>query len=76
MSRRSVNPARRIGDGGNIPLMGGVQSKSRSSPLLSIGLLVVVLLSDALLLCVSFISLISINKGGKIASNWLTREYN
>lgn len=41
MSRRSVNPARRIGDGGSIPLMGGVQSKSRSSPLLSIGLLVV-----------------------------------
>ncbi|KAM4098485.1 hypothetical protein ACJW30_07G081000 [Castanea mollissima] len=41
MSRRPVNPARRIGDGVNIPFVGAVQSKSRSSPLLSIGLVVV-----------------------------------
>lgn len=41
MSRRPVNPARRIGDGVNIPFVGAVQSKSRSSPLLSIGLVIV-----------------------------------
>ncbi|GAV75376.1 hypothetical protein CFOL_v3_18855 [Cephalotus follicularis] len=41
MARRMVNPARRIGDGGSIPFMGSVNSKSRSPPLLSIGLLVV-----------------------------------
>lgn len=43
MSRRPVNPARRIGDGGSIPFVGVVQSKSRSSPLISIGLVIVVL---------------------------------
>lgn len=43
MSRRPVNPARRIGDGGSIPFVGVVQSKARSSPLLSIGLVLVVL---------------------------------
>ncbi|XWS40342.1 hypothetical protein CRYUN_Cryun18bG0132700 [Craigia yunnanensis] len=41
MSRRPVNPARRFDDGGSIPFLGSVQSKTRSSPLLSIGLLVV-----------------------------------
>ncbi|XP_062177562.1 probable pectin methylesterase CGR2 [Alnus glutinosa] len=41
MSRRPVNPARRIGDGGSIPFVGVVQSKSRSSPLISIGLVIV-----------------------------------
>lgn len=39
MSRRPVNPARRLVDSGNISLGGSSQSKSRSSPLLSIGLL-------------------------------------
>ncbi|KAK8567842.1 hypothetical protein V6N13_105789 [Hibiscus sabdariffa] len=41
MSRRPVNPARRFADGGSIPFIGSVQSKTRSSPVLSIGLLVV-----------------------------------
>ncbi|XP_009378585.2 probable pectin methylesterase CGR2 [Pyrus x bretschneideri] len=41
MSRRPVNPSRRIGDGGSIPFVGAVQSKARSSPLLSIGLVLV-----------------------------------
>ncbi|KAG2704832.1 hypothetical protein I3843_05G023900 [Carya illinoinensis] len=41
MSRRPVNPARRIADDGSIPFIGVVQSKSRSSPLLSIGLVIV-----------------------------------
>ncbi|WRX14041.1 PC-Esterase - like 1 [Theobroma cacao] len=41
MSRRPVNPARRFADGGSIPFVGSVQSKTRSSRLLSIGLLVV-----------------------------------
>lgn len=40
MSRRQVNPARRIADGGSIPFVGSVQAKTRSSPLLSIGLVV------------------------------------
>ncbi|KNA15736.1 hypothetical protein SOVF_095510 [Spinacia oleracea] len=40
MSRRPVNPTRRLVDSGNISLGGSLQSKSRSSPLLSIGLLV------------------------------------
>ncbi|KAL5537958.1 hypothetical protein UlMin_044091 [Ulmus minor] len=40
MSRRPVNPARRIADVGSIPFVGAVQSKTRSSPLLSIGLVV------------------------------------
>lgn len=43
MSRRQVNPARRIADGGSIPFVGSVQAKTRSSPLLSIGLVVLVL---------------------------------
>ncbi|KAK8625333.1 hypothetical protein V6N13_090206 [Hibiscus sabdariffa] len=42
MSRRPVNPARRFADGGSIPFIGSVQSKRRSLPVLSIGLLVVV----------------------------------
>ncbi|KAJ4848746.1 putative pectin methylesterase cgr2 [Turnera subulata] len=40
MSRRPGNPARRLGDSGGIPFVSSIQSKSRSSPLLSIGLLV------------------------------------
>uniref|UniRef100_A0A803RCQ2 Uncharacterized protein n=2 Tax=Cannabis sativa TaxID=3483 RepID=A0A803RCQ2_CANSA len=51
MSRRPVNPARRIGDGGSIPFVGAVQSKTRSSPLLSIGLVV---LGAILLICYSY----------------------
>ncbi|KAG8650524.1 probable pectin methylesterase CGR2 isoform X2 [Manihot esculenta] len=41
MSRRPGNPTRRLSDGGSLPSGGSVQSKSRSSPLLSIGLVVV-----------------------------------
>ncbi|XP_057976943.1 probable pectin methylesterase CGR2 [Malania oleifera] len=41
MARRQVNPARRIGDGGSIPFAGTLHSKSRPSPLLSIGLVLV-----------------------------------
>ncbi|XP_054785295.1 probable pectin methylesterase CGR3 [Prosopis cineraria] len=41
MSRRPVNLSRRLADGGSIPFVGSIQSKSRSSPLLSIGLVVV-----------------------------------
>ncbi|KAI4296503.1 hypothetical protein L6164_036456 [Bauhinia variegata] len=41
MSRRPVNPSRHLADGGSIPFVGAIQSKSRSSPLLSIGLVVV-----------------------------------
>ncbi|KAA3465385.1 transmembrane protein [Gossypium australe] len=41
MSRRPVNPARHFADGGSIPFVGSVQSKTRSSPYLSIALLVV-----------------------------------
>lgn len=44
MSRRPGNPARRFADGGSLPFVGSMHSKSRSSPLLSIGLLVVVVL--------------------------------
>lgn len=36
-----MNPTRRLSDGGSIPFVGSMNSKSRSSPLLSIGLLVV-----------------------------------
>lgn len=38
MSRRPVNPTRRVVDSGSISLGGSSQTKSRSSPLLSIGL--------------------------------------
>lgn len=57
MSRRPVNPARRFDDNGSIPFVGSVQSKTRSSPLLSIGLLVVVTSTSILyfLICVFFI---------------------
>nr|TKS05087.1 hypothetical protein D5086_0000131840 [Populus alba] len=41
MSRRPGNPARRLADGGSLPFAGSMHSKSRSSPLLSIGLVVV-----------------------------------
>ncbi|KAJ0010760.1 hypothetical protein Pint_33573 [Pistacia integerrima] len=41
MSRRPVNPARRLVDGGSIPFMGSAHSKSRSSPLLPVILLAV-----------------------------------
>ncbi|KAJ9705397.1 hypothetical protein PVL29_003448 [Vitis rotundifolia] len=40
MSRRPVSSARRFADGGGIPFMGSLHSRSRSSPLLSIGLVV------------------------------------
>ncbi|KAJ3686751.1 hypothetical protein LUZ61_015915 [Rhynchospora tenuis] len=38
MSRRPVNSARRLVDGGGVPFVASLQSKSRSSPLLTIGL--------------------------------------
>ncbi|XP_043712683.1 probable pectin methylesterase CGR3 [Telopea speciosissima] len=41
MSRRPGNPARRIADSGSIPFVNSLNQKSRSSPLLSIGLVLV-----------------------------------
>ncbi|CAK8530389.1 unnamed protein product [Lathyrus sativus] len=41
MSRRPVNPSRRLGDGGSIPFVASIQSKSKNSPLISIGLVIV-----------------------------------
>ncbi|KAL7245435.1 hypothetical protein ACSBR2_000714 [Camellia fascicularis] len=40
MSRRQLNPSRRIGDGGAVPFATALQSKSRSSPVLSIALII------------------------------------
>ncbi|GLT96959.1 hypothetical protein SLE2022_145490 [Rubroshorea leprosula] len=40
MSRRAVNPARRFADSGSIPGVGSGHSKPRSSPWLSVGLLI------------------------------------
>jgi len=37
-----VNPSRRLGDGGSIPFVASIQSKSQNSPLISIGLVIVV----------------------------------
>ncbi|XP_057963249.1 probable pectin methylesterase CGR3 [Malania oleifera] len=51
MSRRQVNPTRRFVDSGSIPFVGSLQPKSRSSPLLSIGL---VILGALLLIGYSF----------------------
>ncbi|XP_072975462.1 probable pectin methylesterase CGR2 isoform X1 [Typha angustifolia] len=42
MARRVVNPNRRLVDSGSIPIGGSLHQKSRSSPLLSIGLVVLV----------------------------------
>jgi len=44
MSRRQVNPARRIVGNGGFPLAGAFPSKTRTSPLLSITLVLLVLL--------------------------------
>lgn len=41
MSRRPVNPSRRLADDGSIPFVASIQAKSHNSPLLSIGLVVV-----------------------------------
>ncbi|KAK4741174.1 hypothetical protein SAY87_024762 [Trapa incisa] len=41
MSRRPTSLARRLADGGSVPFVESVQSKAHTSPLLSIGLLVV-----------------------------------
>ncbi|KAJ3693706.1 hypothetical protein LUZ60_009193 [Juncus effusus] len=41
MSRRAVNPSRRLVDGGNVPVFSSLNQKSRNSPLLSIGLIIV-----------------------------------
>jgi putative pectin methylesterase len=43
MSRRPVNSNRRLVDGGGLPLAMSLQSKSISSPLLTIGLVVLVI---------------------------------
>ncbi|TXG64011.1 hypothetical protein EZV62_011005 [Acer yangbiense] len=56
MSRRPVNPSRRHSDGGGLPFLGSIHSKSRSSPLLSIGLLVVVCFFAIVISCI-FVSL-------------------
>ncbi|XP_058080296.1 probable pectin methylesterase CGR3 [Magnolia sinica] len=40
MSRRPVNPNRRFADSGSVPFAGSLHQKSRSSPLLSVGLVV------------------------------------
>lgn len=42
MSRRQVGSTRRGGDSGSFPFVGALHSKSRSSPLLSICLVLVV----------------------------------
>jgi len=42
MSRRPGNPSRRFADEGSIPFVASIQSKSQNSPLLSIGLVIVV----------------------------------
>lgn len=42
MSRRAVNPNRRLVDSGSNPLVGSLHQKSRSSPLLSVGLVLLV----------------------------------
>lgn len=44
MSRRPVNSNRRLVDGGGVPFATSLQSKSQSSPLLTIGLVVLVTL--------------------------------
>lgn len=36
-----MNPSRRLGDGGSIPFVASIQSKSQNSPLISIGLVIV-----------------------------------
>ncbi|CAN8254828.1 unnamed protein product [Cochlearia groenlandica] len=41
MARRQVGSTRRVGDGGSFPFVGALHSKSRSSPLLSICLVLV-----------------------------------
>ncbi|KAA8538256.1 hypothetical protein F0562_027921 [Nyssa sinensis] len=41
MSRRQVNPSRRFADSGNVPLASSLQSKSPSSPYLTVGLIFV-----------------------------------
>ncbi|KAJ0979554.1 hypothetical protein J5N97_015028 [Dioscorea zingiberensis] len=51
MSRRAVNPSRRLADSGGLPFSGAFQQKSRTSPLLSIGL---VLLGAFLLIAYSY----------------------
>nr|DAD41588.1 TPA_asm: hypothetical protein HUJ06_015911 [Nelumbo nucifera] len=44
MSRRPVNLSRRVADNGSVPFVNSLHQKSRSSPLLSVGLVVVVFL--------------------------------
>nr|AFK49506.1 unknown [Lotus japonicus] len=41
MSRRPVNPSRRLADGGSISFVSSIKAKSQNSPLLSIGLVIV-----------------------------------
>ncbi|XP_008785528.1 probable pectin methylesterase CGR2 [Phoenix dactylifera] len=40
-ARRAVNPSRRLADSGSVPLVSSLHQKSRTSPLLSIGLVLV-----------------------------------
>ncbi|KAH7667954.1 S-adenosyl-L-methionine-dependent methyltransferase protein [Dioscorea alata] len=51
MSRRAVNPSRRLADSGTLPFSGAFPQKSRTSPLLSVGLL---LLGGFLLIAYSY----------------------
>ncbi|KAI6695045.1 hypothetical protein NL676_022755 [Syzygium grande] len=51
MSRRQVGSTRRFVDTGSFPFAGSLHSKSRSSPLLSIGL---ILVGAALLICLAY----------------------
>ncbi|CAL9094129.1 unnamed protein product [Musa acuminata var. zebrina] len=39
-SRRAINPSRRVSDSGSIPLVSSLNQKSRNSPLLAVGLVV------------------------------------
>ncbi|RWV96019.1 hypothetical protein BHE74_00023290 [Ensete ventricosum] len=44
-SRRAINPSRRVADSDSIPLVSSLSQKSRNSPLLSVGLVVLVRVS-------------------------------
>ncbi|XP_022898453.1 uncharacterized protein At3g49720-like [Olea europaea var. sylvestris] len=71
MSRR-VNTARRFADSGSLPFMGSLHPKSRPSPLLSIGLVVV-----GALLIIGYIYRGSGGRSGDIAAlNRLDGNFN
>lgn len=47
MSRRPINPSRRVADNGASLLEGSIRSKTRSPPYLTVGLVIVVLIPDS-----------------------------